>query len=132
MRGKVVLLDFWATWCGPCIATFPRLREWHKKYSGDGFTIIGVTQFYGKADGKPMSDLQELDYLGEFKKKHKLPYGFAVSKRGEDSSKYDINAYPTTVLLDRKGVIRYIGIGAGLEESQNLEDMIKKVMKEEN
>ena len=132
LRGKVVLLDFWATWCGPCISTFPRLREWHKKYGEKGFTIIGVTQFYGEADGKKMSSLQELNYLGEFKKKHKLPYGFAVTKRGEDASKYDINAYPTTVLLDRNGIIRYIGIGAGLEESENLEDMIKKVLKEEN
>ena len=132
LRGKVILLDFWATWCGPCIATFPRLREWHKKYGEKGFTIIGVTQFYGEADGKKMSSLQELNYLGEFKKKHKLPYGFAVTKRGEDASKYDINAYPTTVLLDRNGIIRYIGIGAGLEESENLEDMIKKVLKEEN
>jgi len=132
LRGKVVLLDFWATWCGPCIATFPRLREWHKKFSDDGFTIIGVTQFYGEADGKRMTPLQEIDYLGEFKKKHKLPYGFAVSKRGEDNAKYDINAYPTTILLDRNGVIRYIGIGAGLEESENLEDMIKKILKEES
>ena len=130
MRGKVVLLDFWATWCGPCISTFPRLREWHKKYSPEGFTIVGVTQFYGEADGKKMTPLQETEFLGEFRKKHKLPYGFAVSKRGEDNAKYDINAYPTTVLLDRSGVIRYIGIGAGAEESENLQDMIEKLLKE--
>lgn len=130
LRGNIVLLDFWATWCVPCIATFPRLREWHKKYGGDRFTIIGVTQFYGEAEGKRMTALQEIDYLGEFKKKHKLPYDIAVSKRGEDNAKYDINAYPTTILLDRNGVIRYIGIGAGLEESENLEDMIKKLLKE--
>ena len=68
-RGRVVLLDFWATWCGPCIATFPRLRSWHKKYGGDNFIIIGVTQYYGQQDGKKMSPLQELDFLNEFKSK---------------------------------------------------------------
>lgn len=132
MRGKVVLLDFWATWCGPCISTFPRLRDWHKKYNKDGFNIIGITQLYGNADGKQLSELQEIEYLKEFRDKYKLPYGFAVSKRNEDSAKYDVSAYPTTVLLDRKGIVRYIGIGAGLEESENLEDMIKKLLKEAN
>jgi thiol-disulfide isomerase/thioredoxin len=131
LRGRVVLLDFWATWCGPCISTFPRLRDWHKKYGADGFTIVGVTQLYGEADGKKMTALQEMDFLGEFKKKHKLPYGFAVSKRGEDTAKYDINAYPTTILLDRNGIVRYIGIGAGAEESENLQEMIEKLLKEE-
>lgn len=131
MRGKVVLLDFWATWCGPCISTFPRLRGWHKKYGGNGFMIVGVTQYYGEQGGKRMSPLQELDFLREFKEKHKLPYGFAISNPGEAAAKYGVNALPSTVLLDRNGVVRYIGIGAGAEESENLEDMIKKVLRED-
>lgn len=131
LRGKVVLLDFWATWCMPCIATFPRLRSWHKKYGDSDFVIIGVTKYYGRDGNKPMTPLQELDFLGEFKQKHKLPYPFAIAEPSEDAAKYGINAYPTTVLLDRNGIVRYIGIGAGLEESNNLEDMIKKVIKEE-
>lgn len=131
LRGKIVLLDFWAIWCGPCISTFPRLRQWSEKYGGNDFEIIGVTQYYGSAEGKPLTQLQELDYLTEFKKKYKMPYAIAVTKQGEDNAKFDINAYPTTILLDRQGVVRYVGIGAGAEESANLEDMIKKLLKEE-
>ena len=131
LRGRVVLLDFWATWCGPCISTFPRLRAWQKKYAGDDFLIVGVTQYYGEQEGKKMAKIQELDYLNSFKAKHKLPYPFAIVGPSEARMKYGINAYPTTVLLDRKGVIRYIGIGAGTEESENLEDMIKKVISED-
>ena len=130
-RGRVVLLDFWATWCGPCISTFPRLRAWHKKYGGDNFIIVGVTQYYGEQGGKKMSKLQELEYLNEFKAKHKLPYPFAITGPTEARMKYGINAYPTTVLLDRRGIVRYVGIGAGTEESENLEDMIKKVLNDE-
>jgi thiol-disulfide isomerase/thioredoxin len=130
-RGKIVLLDFWATWCGPCIATFPRLRDWHKRYGGNDFVIVGVTKYYGGGGGKPLTKLQELDFLGDFKQKYKLPYPIAVAEQVEDSMKYGISAYPTTILLDRNGVVRYIGIGAGMEESENLEEMIKKLLKEE-
>jgi thiol-disulfide isomerase/thioredoxin len=130
LRGKVVLLDFWATWCGPCISTFPRLRGLHKKYQEKGFVIVGVTQLYGNSDGKPMSKLEEIDYLNEFRRRYELPYPFAIAESGEEAIKYGINAYPTTFLLDRQGVVRYIGIGAGGEEADNLESLIKKLITE--
>jgi thiol-disulfide isomerase/thioredoxin len=131
-RGKVVLLDFWATWCMPCISTFPRLRGWHKKFAGDDFVLIGVTWYEGAKEGKRMSNLQELEYLKEFKEKYKLPYAFAIARPGEIQMKYGINAYPTTVLLDRNGVVRYIGIDATAEVAENLESMIEVVLKEKS
>lgn len=131
-RGKIVLLDFWATWCGPCISTFPRLREWHKKYAGNDFVIVGITQFYGENNRKTMTQTEELSFLNDFKEKYKMPYPIAVIEKDDDSMKYGISAIPTTFLLDRKGVVRYIGVGAGNEESENLENMIKKLLKEES
>jgi len=131
LRGKVVLLDFWYTWCEPCISTFPRLRGWHKKYSDQGLVIIGVTGYMGMIKNRRVTQLQEYDYIEEFKRKYKLPYGFAIqSRRRTEELEYGVFAYPTTVLIDRKGIIRYIGIGAGSEENRNLGRMMKKVINE--
>lgn len=131
LRGKVVLLDFWATWCAPCIKTFPRLKSWHKKYGPQGFTILGVTKIYGRTITGKAAPGEELDFIRDFRDDHKLPYGVAVAEGDEAASKYGVLVIPSTFLLDRHGVVRYIGMGAKLEEAENLEEMIKKVLAEQ-
>ncbi len=98
-KGKVVLVDFWATWCGPCRALMPDLKEMHQKYHADGFEIVGVN-----LDGT-LSD------LSDFLDKEKLPWVNVVGEEKDGqlqfplAEKYSIQAIPTTFLVGRDGKI---------------------------
>ena len=130
LRGQVILLDFWATWCGPCRYTFPKLNEWNKSYKDKGLVILGVTKYYGRADTHPLTPGEELVYLREFKKRNQLSYGFVVGDSNVNDLNYGVLSIPTTFLIDRQGVVRFISTGSGEEEIAQLGSMIKKVMEE--
>ena len=129
LRGQVVLLDFWATWCGPCRATLPRFEKFYEQYKDKGLVVIGLTNFEGEVEGKQMTRAQELAYLRDFKKKFALTYGFAISD-GQNDVNYTVSSIPTTFLIDRRGVVRFISIGSSDVEGAALQKMIKKLLDE--
>lgn len=90
LHGKVVVLEFWATWCGPCRASIPHLVELHDKYKGEGVVIIGLTdEDYDRAK------------IGEFMEKMKMTYIVGTgSTSGQD---YGVRGIPHAVVIGRDG-----------------------------
>jgi thiol-disulfide isomerase/thioredoxin len=145
LKGKVVLLDFWAVWCGPCISTFPHLRDWHKEYADKGLEIVGLTSYFGiggfdkeagrivQSDGEKATPEQEQAMLRDFAAHHKLTHRLQVMSP-EDwkkiSAAYGIEGIPTVVVIDRKGVVRLAEVGAGEAKARAIEDMVKKLLAE--
>jgi thiol-disulfide isomerase/thioredoxin len=130
LRGKVVMLDFWATWCAPCIAAFPSLIEWHQNYKQDGLEILGVTKYQGVAEGLPADNQAEIEFLQRFRKAQRLPYDFVVAKDNTNQITYGAGAIPTAVLIDRKGIIRYIETGSSQSREEEIRREIEKLLAE--
>ena len=130
LKGKVVLIDFWATWCAPCFEAFPSLIEWHDELSDQSFVILGFTRYYGRDESRPVDEAGEIAFLERFKSKQKLPYDFVVGKDQSTQLLYGATALPTAVLIDRKGIIRYIEPGTSTSRLAEMREMILKLLAE--
>ncbi len=130
LKGKVVLLDFWATWCAPCLEAFPALKEWQQDFGGDGFEILGVTRYYGNVNGVTADMPAEIEFIKRFRKTHALPYDIVVAKGQSTQLLYGATGLPTAVLIDRKGVIRYIATGTSSTRLEEIRATIIKLLAE--
>lgn len=118
LRGKVVVLDFWGTWCRPCVDSVPALRSMHKKYSKEpAFMLIGIS-----SDG-------DEDEWREFTEKNKMVWPQYRDRDRRIHRAFGIRAFPTYVLIDHEGIVRYMSTGASWERSADLHEAIQKQVK---
>jgi len=117
-RGQVVMVNFWASWCGPCRQEMPILEKMFKRYGKLGFVILGVNteQDSSKANA----------YLRDIKVSFPIMY----DTTSQVSKTYNVKAMPTTVIIDRNGKMRYLHAGYKSGYEKDYKKQIKKLIRE--
>lgn len=114
LKGKITIVDIWATWCGPCISAIPHNNELQAKYADKGVQFLGVTTSSGQ---------ENLDKVMD---QHKIEYAVAKDPDQKTLQAWKAFFFPTYFAVDREGVVRGVALNPG-----NLEDVIKMLLEEQ-
>ncbi|MEQ1663412.1 MAG: TlpA disulfide reductase family protein [Thiobacillus sp.] len=118
LRGQVVYLDFWASWCAPCAKAFPHLNRIREEFSAQGFEVLGVN-----LDGRS-ADAQA------FLNRHRPSFALATDKQGACPRAFGVKAMPSGYLIDRAGVIRQVFTGFRAGDETRLRDAVQRLLQE--
>jgi peroxiredoxin len=117
-RGDVVMVNFWATWCGPCRQEMPLLDELYSRYGRVGFSLLGVN-----IDDNSSKAMDMVSELG-------VTFPVLFDSRKEVSKLYEVDAMPVTVLIDREGTVRYVHHGYKPGYEVTYLDQIRSLLRE--
>jgi thiol-disulfide isomerase/thioredoxin len=117
-KGQVVMVNFWATWCGPCQQEMPLLDQMYKKYKPAGFTLIGVN-----VD-------KEAPAVKELLARKPVSLPVLLDPANQVSKAYHVDEMPSSVIIDRKGEIRYIHRGYRPGDENEYQDRIRQLIRE--
>ncbi len=110
LKGKVVYIDFWASWCDPCLVLLPSLKQTWNDYRDQDFVILGVSRDYNESDWKTFIDTAGIDW--------RHVYEAPPNKSGPVSIEYGVIGIPRTYLIDKDGVVRGVDlVGQELRDS---------------
>ena len=114
LRGKVVVLDFWASWCGPCRASFPWLRSLHERFADRGVVVVAVNLDKSRNDADA------------FLAKYPAPFTVAFDPEGKTPEAYKVAAMPTTFIIGRDGTILNRHAGFDPKQTAAVEALIRE------
>lgn len=118
LRGQVVMINFWASWCGPCRQEMPLLEQMYQKYGRLGFTLVGVN-----VDEKPADAERLLSKVA-------VSFPVALDSKSEVSKLYNVQAMPSSIFIDRKGTVRYLHPGYRPGDEAKYQEQIRALLKE--
>jgi peroxiredoxin len=116
LAGKVVIIDFWATWCAPCREELPQLEKFHQKYGPKGLAVLGVS-----VDKEPEGIKGFLDKL-------KVSFPVVHDAGHQLSGKYSPPRMPSSYIVDRKGIVRYVHGGYRAGDAAEFEKQIQELL----
>jgi thiol-disulfide isomerase/thioredoxin len=126
LRGKVVLMDFWATWCPPCREVMPKLQKMHTDLASKGLVVLGMNTWEDNRskEATPESTLKKVT---DFLEKNKYTYRNIM---GSDTvaKTYAVSGIPTFYLINHEGKIVHVGVGAGKETEAKLKAEVEKAL----
>jgi thiol-disulfide isomerase/thioredoxin len=118
LKGQVVLINFWATWCGPCRKEMPLLEQLQKKYTPLGFTMVGVNVE------------EDTRLMDTFLKDVPVSFPILLDPANSVSKLYNVSAMPSTVIVDRKGNVRFVHQGYQPGDEGKYQDLIRQLIRE--
>lgn len=118
LRGQVVLLNFWASWCGPCRQEMPLLEKLQQRYSALGFTVLGVNVEEDSSKAKTL--LKDI----------RVSFPILFDTQNTVSKQYKVSAMPSTVMIDRDGNMRYLHKGYKPGDEAQYKKWVKQLIKE--
>jgi peroxiredoxin len=117
LRGRVVLVEFWATWCVPCHIMAPVLSDWSERYSARGLDVLGVTGDSAVA-------------AADAARRHGMSYPLFTDESGATQRAYRAYALPTLFVIDRRGVVRDVMVGFSSERLRAVEGLVERLLAE--
>lgn len=118
LRGKVVVINLWASWCPPCRAEMPAIEKAYQAYRDLGVVVLGVNTTYQDSEADAAAFVRE----------YGLTFPILLDRDGSVSQRYALSGLPTTFFIDRKGIIRSVIVGGPMSEAtiqSKIEDLLK-------
>ena len=119
LKGKVALLDFWASWCGPCVAELPHIEKLHRDFKDRGLAVLGVNN-------------EDVDVAREFVKRRGYTFTTLFDEGSEVTRKYGVSGIPQVFIIDREGKVKWHTLGYLPGKEFELRNAVEKVLKDLN
>ncbi len=138
LQGKVVVLDFWATWCGPCVRSFPQVRELTDYYANSPVEVVGVTSLQGSVHGLESNPIntrndpdREHELMNDYIAKHDINWTIAFSEQEVFNPDYGITGIPHMAIVAPDGTLRHVGLHPAMPHAEKVA-MIDAILTEFN